>query len=132
MNNSTEHKPENFDWVTARAKCTSAAMFTKIRMLIEGDIDEIRQINSMFFHFVSAKENRFAVVGKMDIVQKSVIFVLENDQIVVSTPDAHLFSATVTLSNDGECRLKVSGEEYDLWQFRKKALEDLFFDGYPE
>jgi hypothetical protein len=31
------------------------------------------------------------------------------------------------LSNDGECKLRVNGDEYTFWQFRKLALEPLLF-----
>jgi hypothetical protein len=29
---------------------------------------------------------------------------------------------------DGQCRMLIAGSEYELWQFRKMALESLFFD----
>jgi hypothetical protein len=38
-----------------------------------------------------------------------------------------LYDATLTLSDDGECRLKVNDKEYDLWQFRKLVLQGIFF-----
>jgi hypothetical protein len=35
--------------------------------------------------------------------------------------------ATLTLNDMGECRLKINGQEREFWQFRRTALEDLFF-----
>jgi hypothetical protein len=42
--------------------------------------------------------------------------------------DNEFLSATFTLNNDRECKIVVEGEELGSWQFRKKALEPLFFD----
>jgi hypothetical protein len=33
----------------------------------------------------------------------------------------------LTLSDDGNCHLRVGETEYTFWQFRKLALHDLFF-----
>jgi hypothetical protein len=37
------------------------------------------------------------------------------------------FKATPTLNDEGECRLKIDGQERELWHLRKMALEPLFF-----
>lgn len=38
-------------------------------------------------------------------------------------------AATLTLTDDGECKLKLpKGEELACWQFRKRVLEDLFLN----
>jgi hypothetical protein len=39
--------------------------------------------------------------------------------------------ATLTLTNEGKCKLKVEGGEelYD-WQFRRMVLENLFFGNF--
>ena len=33
----------------------------------------------------------------------------------------------LTLADDGECKFRVGNAEYDFWQFRKLALEDILF-----
>jgi hypothetical protein len=38
-----------------------------------------------------------------------------------------LYEATLALSDEGKCRLRVNEIEYTFWQFRKMALHDLFF-----
>jgi predicted polyphosphate/ATP-dependent NAD kinase len=44
----------------------------------------------------------------------------KNDKIVQK--------ATLALTDDAECKLKLStGEQLTCWQFRKRMLEDLFF-----
>jgi len=58
----------------------------------------------------------------------SVVFTQTEDGISVhDEADNLIFDATLTLSDKGECRLKVDGLELESWQFRKLALEDLFF-----
>ena len=46
---------------------------------------------------------------------------------VTAEDDKVLHAATLTLGEDGECRLKLNREELEFWQFRRRALEDLFF-----
>jgi hypothetical protein len=50
-----------------------------------------------------------------------------NSIIVRDENDTLMFKAFPTVCNDGECRLKVDGQERELWQVRKQALEGLFF-----
>ena len=38
-----------------------------------------------------------------------------------------MLQASLTLDDAGECRLRVGNELLTLWQFRKRALEDLLF-----
>jgi hypothetical protein len=41
-----------------------------------------------------------------------------------------MFEVTLTLSDEGECRLNVNEKERELWQVRRMALEELLFRGY--
>ena len=52
---------------------------------------------------------------------------MESCIVVVDENDKELFSASVTVNNDKECVVVVGDEELEQWQFRKKALETLFF-----
>jgi hypothetical protein len=40
-----------------------------------------------------------------------------------------MFEVNATFRDEGECRLKVNGEERVLWQVRRMALEELLFRG---
>ena len=74
--------------------------------------------------------NSFRVVaqnGARNSILGSVRFVLADDAIEVLHNDLLAFKGVNTLCDDGRCRLKVGDRELDLWQFRKRALEDLFF-----
>jgi hypothetical protein len=41
--------------------------------------------------------------------------------------DAVLLEAGLTLNDEGECRLRTGEQELTFWQFRKRALYNLFF-----
>lgn len=74
--------------------------------------------NTTSFKVLSAVENR----------QIGVKFSLGDKAITVT--DTHgntIFEATITLNDEGECRLKINGLERETWQVRRTALERLFF-----
>ncbi len=59
---------------------------------------------------------------------RSVDFALSKDRInVYNDKDEIMLAATITLNNEGKCRLVVEEEELTQWQFRRMALEKLFF-----
>jgi hypothetical protein len=63
-------------------------------------------------------------------VHRSVIFSLAEHAIVVRDEKGDaMFEVNATFSDEGECRLKVNGEERALWQVRRMALEELLFRG---
>jgi|ERR1035441_4040488 hypothetical protein len=124
----------DFDWVTAQAACSSASVFERLRMQIEQDVkirQALRPKNALYdFRFVS-EGKRFVVIVEGNEIYKAVRFSLSDTAIDVhdAAVERPMFQASLTLGDDGECRLKVGDKEYDFWQFRKLALEDVFFDG---
>jgi hypothetical protein len=52
---------------------------------------------------------------------------LKTNGIVVKADDKVVLEGHAVLSDDGACRLRVNGEDLEFWQFRKRALEALFF-----
>ena len=83
------------------------------------------------FDVVKAVNTRFSATradDPMTAFTRSVDFVCSKGQITVyDDKDAEMFAAILTLSNDGKCRLVVDGKELTQWQFRRMALEKLFF-----
>jgi hypothetical protein len=64
----------------------------------------------------------------MLMASRSVDFVCTRDEIQVSDDkDQLLYSASLTLNDEGKCRLRVGDKELTQWQFRRMALEKLFF-----
>jgi hypothetical protein len=131
MNNRTERKPENFDWVKARSVCSLGAMFDKLKMQVKTDVEARKALlpehNFYSFSFLPGDVDWFAVRVEGASAQDSLRFELRDDNISASNREAAIFTATVTLCDDGECRFKIGAQEYDSWQIRKMALEDFFF-----
>lgn len=135
--NPVERKPDNFDWISARAECSPVVIFEKVKLLIHTDVEarnKLRKPNAgePYFKIIEASSNRFSVVAELIAlgVHRSVIFILVNGEISAAHAEGIIFKATVTLCNDGICRARISGQEHDLWQLRKMALEDIFFRDY--
>ena len=120
-----------FDWVTARAKCSVANLFEALKLEVKQDV-EIREAlcakgSHYGFDFV-AEGKMFSAIVQGNKIHHAVTFSLEDQLISVRNEnDAVMFRAVPTLNDDGRCLLKVGDKEYELWQFRKKALESLFF-----
>lgn len=127
--------PEVLDWVKERAACTPYAIFETLRNQVEGDMKTRNSLSAESgfpkrnFTF-QGEGNWFAVVLPRHLENsKGVTFNVAPTGITVRGIETRnvLFQGVLTLSDDGKCRLKVGDTEYNLWQFRKLALHDLFF-----
>lgn len=121
-----------FDWVNACANCSIGLLFEQLKAQVEKDIDARQALSKgppyyYGFRFKVENDTIIALIEGQRL-HRSVTFRLSGNAIEVIGGDGQLlFSGTTTLNNDGDCQLRVSGDELELWQFRKKALEDLFF-----
>jgi hypothetical protein len=125
----------DFDWVTERSNCSTQKVFRSLELGVKADVDKrnaFRKNGEPKWDTTSATE-RFSVFreGGDGWSKQVVLFSIEGDRIDVSRDGVHLFGARLTINNKGQCKLKVQGQEQELeeWQFRRKALEDLFFEG---
>jgi hypothetical protein len=120
----------DFNWVKARAECSAAQVFKELELGAKEDVEKrnlLRSPEEQFrFLVAQAGPDRFAVIREAARGSRSVDFMLAHSIISV---DAGLskFSGVITLNNFGECRLRVGNDELEQWQFRRKALEQLFF-----
>jgi hypothetical protein len=125
------NSPE-FEWVVARYHCSPSTVFEKLKLQIESDVTaRTMQLPNQRnrFRFVGNGGSFAVAVEGQGISGQAIKFRLALPAIEVAGPsDEKLFEATVTLGDDGECRLRVGIEELYLWQFRKRALESLFFN----
>lgn len=126
----TEQK-EEFDWVTALSACSVSQLFETLKLQVQRDV-EIRQAlqprTDRHYEFAS-HERKFSVSLENHNVFHVVTFSLEPKGIVAKkNENITLFSATPTLNDVGECRLRVDGRARTLWQVRMMALEELFFN----
>jgi hypothetical protein len=131
--------PEVFDWVTARAGCSAPQMFILLTERPESDVRAMQvrlgsgyqiKVNKVSDDkFIVSKlhnEGGFAFGGHAVVVERTtsgIVAQLTNSQRTKQP----FFAAQASLGPDGRCRYEVSGEEMELWQVSRKALEDLFF-----
>lgn len=130
--------PASLDWVKTRAECSIQHVFKELELGVREDCEKAQLLVSpqeqIRFSVTKAVGSRFAAVRVDDpitSIAESVYFVCKRNEIQVlvegSMSSEAKMSATLTLTNSGECKLKVGGEELYQWQFRRMALEELFF-----
>jgi hypothetical protein len=125
----------DFDWVTARSKCSLGVLFEVLKAELQEDVDKRMALfggaPSNFGFRIASSNNSVSVLLEGIGVRDSVVFQLTATAIEVKDRSGALkLSATPTLNDNGECRLKINGEEKELWHLRKIALEELFFRAY--
>jgi hypothetical protein len=129
LENGMESQPQNFDWVTARAECSVNVVFRMICLGIESDVVKRNALIGTGSPFFTKYEGDDLVVFRK--VQRSPFLVFRQTENGIEVLDGHSkavrLSSSITLCDDGQCRLMVGGAEREFWQFRRRALEGLFF-----
>ena len=119
----------NFDWVTARAECSLNVVFRSICLEIESDIAKRNALPGAGSPFVAKYDGDDLIVFKN--IQRAPYFTFRQTEKSIEVVNGHTkvvrLSACLTLSDDGQCRLKIDDKECEFWQFRRRALEELFF-----
>jgi hypothetical protein len=132
----TEDKlPEQFDWVRARSECSLPHVFKELEQGVREDIGAAQSLvpprSEIKFSVAQASTKRFSAVrvdDPMRGISSSVDFVCTRDKIeIYDTTSQLIFSASLTLNNEGKCRLLHEDKELTQWQFRRMVLEKLFF-----
>jgi len=136
---------DSFDWVTARANCSPAKVLKNLEKQVKGDVelrDSLRTPQEVQerirFAFEAGRDGSFSVVvyrdGARDPIPERLGFATFEkcaDGIKVGCKarqeEKEPIVGTLTLGKDGGCCLKVEDHEYQFWQFRKLALEPIFF-----
>lgn len=131
--------PQELDWVEKRAACIAATVFNQ---LCDGIVSDVEAVNSTrdlseFDKFSADMHSSGTTiyVGRPNRIPRVRIAIgIVGDEIGVQQEWAGglKWSASVGLNDEGRCILKVkddAGKETELeqWQFRKRALESLFF-----
>jgi len=124
---------KEFSWVRARAECSVASVYERIKLQVEADVAQRKEIiisagcERLNFS-IDSNGSAFTVTRVEPNSHRSVTFRTTAKGItVVDGSDNVVLEGTLTLGDDGRCRLKVSGRDLDFWQFRRTALEELFF-----
>jgi hypothetical protein len=127
-----EEKPDDFDWVTERHKCSVLAKFKELELRVGEAVSSrkglrIERADKEGFEFVTHGSAFVVARG----VNRGVEFRLDGERIVIektgSARPANVV-AVLTLNKNGDCRFRVGDEELQAWQLIRLALEDLFFD----
>ncbi len=123
--------PPELNWVEKRAACKVAEVFHQLCIEIGNDIIAINGIKykELYFKQESLRDGTI-VIGQPNRTPRLTVSIgVVDQQITVrdqATPDE--WSVRVGLNSEGRCTLKLEdGTELEQWQFRKKALENLFF-----
>jgi hypothetical protein len=119
-----------FQWVNARSACSPDRVFQTLKAEVQRDVEERKAIpndaNAHRFYFEPLGDTFTA--GLEGESTRTVTFSQDADKIVATNSSGiALFNATLTINNEGQCRLKYRDVEYTNWQLRKMALEELFF-----
>ena len=104
-------KDQDFNWVAARQKCSIGVEFLKLRCQAKKNFEERQaSLNPRKQRLVFQSEENFGFAVVKHGIEPSVSmvrFILEQERIIVDKELAGpLFTLTLTLSDDGECRYK--------------------------
>jgi hypothetical protein len=124
-------KETTVDWVSRRSECSITAVFLSLKAAIERDVEvrnKISKETSKHYCF-GFKDNgdSFNVFTEAAKNTKILDFKLTDHYITVGSNGNVTLKAGITLDSECECKLVVDGQEVYDWQFRKMALEALFF-----
>ena len=129
--------PKELDWVNVRASCSLLSMFRSLEVAVITDVEAAQSLpggNPDRFKFQSHSGKSFSVTRMLDHsvpIGDAVVFSCEKDAIHVQwreySSTTPMFTATVTLDNDGNCKFRVGDQSLEQWQVRRMALEKLLF-----
>lgn len=124
------------NWVQSRANCSLDKTFRVLREMIDNDVKAANGLKRSGVTFeLNEPKGKLMVIRERDLTSiketACIVFELRSDKITVTersdgTPK-ELFSAVPCLNEEGECLLEVEGQALQLWQVRRRALENLFF-----
>jgi len=125
----------DFDWVQARMKCSAVRVFGELKHSVERDvITRNTGDHQQRVHFeLTGDAPTFTVYRYLKGVPSStcdphsVSFSLGDDSICAKLSNGKELRASLTLNSQGHCVFKLDDQELEPWQFRMKALEQLFF-----
>jgi hypothetical protein len=126
--------PQKLDWVNARANCTVAKVFNELCDAIRDDVIAVNSTKGLHenpFRSELHSTGTMIHIGQANnIPRKVVAIVVAQDQIVAEQEwnGGEVIKVTVGLNDEGRCVLRLEDfTELEQWQFRKRALESLFF-----
>lgn len=135
---------DNIDWVKEYYECSIDVVFQSLKMEVHNDInkrnDKLPNNQGYKFSmpsngapdFFTAMLNAISPARPIHDPYYAIEFIKQGKEIIVRNSEQEMFRATVTLNSQGHCVFKLSDtEELTSWQFRQKALKQLFFHILP-
>ena len=133
----------DFDWVTAREKCSLEREFSLLKRLVKQNCETkngfLRKGSPVLFSFTENSEREFFVSRKPKEEsvgnQYDILFKLRNDHININSQlEESELEITVELNDKGECCFSILGEggECLRWQIARRVLAPLLFEGPKE
>src|ERR1017187_7116640 len=121
---------ENFDWVTARSECSLTKVFGRLSLGIQSDVEIRKELPSddWKFDFFPQQPRAFMVTRQNSRGDHRQVDFLIKDGTIAILGTGVSFAARPGLNTSGRCTLMVNGQELELWQVRRMALDGLFFD----
>jgi len=125
--------PQELNWVEKRAACTADSIFLQLVAGINDDV-KARNVAGYDANFAAelTRDKQVLVIGQTGVwarKERIRIFPLHGKIEVRDEIRSANFSAEVFLNEEGRCKLRLEdGKELEQWQFRRMALEALFFD----
>jgi hypothetical protein len=121
-----------YNWVTERSKCSLREALLRLQRETEKDVEvrnALRPEGVKYQFSLAPNADAFVVsLSGFGMPSSSVCVRLEKGYIAVYDDARNeMFQARITLNDDGECRFLIDGNERAFWQFRRRALDRLFF-----
>jgi hypothetical protein len=130
-------KPDSFDWVTARSRCSLDKSFQILSEIVSSNVKTANGLVKLTMNFeYKSLDRKFMVIRTRDMAGvneiSSVVFELSLATIDVRRlnsrgAEMQTFSAKPSFTEDGDCVFEVGAQSLKLWQISKLALDDLFF-----
>lgn len=121
----------SFDWVTQRSLCSLPKVFNTLRLQIEQDVktrNALRPELAPYEFSIVESGDDFKVVLEAKGARWTVVFSLLEHAILVRDDQGEaLFDVTLSFNDAGECKLNARQQQWEYWQIRRMALEELMF-----
>lgn len=121
------------NWVKARHECHFDRIFSQLETGAKSDVATANDLalavgTKTKFEVYAPSETLFSVTrtGPAEGTAK-VEFMFRQSYISITPIQGDEIRVTPTLNQRGECLLLLDGQELELWQVRRLALESLFF-----
>lgn len=123
--------PLQLNWVEKRAACSAEKMLPELVAEVKEDVKVRNALGNTQFAAELTGDQKTLVIGEIGTwarKERVRVFALNGRMEVRDEVSGARFAAEVFLNDEGRCKLKLENNaELERWQFRRMALEPLFF-----